>query len=176
MTGLECLREEMKKRGMNKAQCDSKVAAVVLDILANTGNVYSDTWKAEQELAEVRAEYTKVWNELQALKYAHEYSVQQHNAWEREALKKKEELIGYIEAFHNSLADCETEEGADKLRAAQMFVNSVEVKTAYDNTAFIIGLSAILSGGGVGALEELKKINPSLFGEHPIEKSRKYCI
>ena len=31
MTGLECLKEEMKRRGMNQSQCDSKVAAVVLD-------------------------------------------------------------------------------------------------------------------------------------------------
>ena len=29
MTGLDLLKEEMKKRGLNQAQCDSKVAAVV---------------------------------------------------------------------------------------------------------------------------------------------------
>ena len=29
MTGLDCLKEEMKNRGLNQAQCDSKVVAAI---------------------------------------------------------------------------------------------------------------------------------------------------
>jgi hypothetical protein len=46
-----------------------------------------------------------------------------------------------------------------------MFVNSVNIDSKYDNTAFIVGLAAILSNGECGAISELKKINPKLFDE-----------
>ena len=50
------------------------------------------------------------------------------------------------------------------MRRAQMFVNSVDVETKYDNTAFIVALGAILSDGKIGAIEELRKINPRMPG------------
>ena len=65
--------------------------------------------------------------------------------------------------FNESLKNCETPEARDAMRAAQVFVNAVNVDSKYDNTAFIIGLSAILSKNGVGPLETLKKMNPKLF-------------
>jgi hypothetical protein len=43
-----------------------------------------------------------------------------------------------------------------------MFVNTVSVETKYDNTAFIIGLAAILSNGRINPISELKKINKKL--------------
>ena len=61
--------------------------------------------------------------------------------------------------------DCDlmdNEEGRDTMRIAQMFVNMVDVDTKYDNTAYIIGLAAILSRGGISAIDELKKINKKL--------------
>lgn len=63
MTGLECLRAEMEKRGMNKQQQTSKVAAVVLDILSETGTAYTSVYDAEQTLENLKrqiasAEYT----------------------------------------------------------------------------------------------------------------------
>ena len=48
------------------------------------------------------------------------------------------------------------------MRIARMFVNMVDVDTKYDNTAYIIGLAAILSRGGINAIGELKKINKKL--------------
>ena len=68
----------------------------------------------------------------------------------------------YIANFYKALFDCDTEEGKDVMRTAQVFINSVNVKTVYDNTAFIIGLAAILSGGKVGAIEELHKLNTKI--------------
>ena len=53
------------------------------------------------------------------------------------------------------------------MRAAQVFVNAVSVDTKYDNTAFIIGLAAILSKNGIGAMDELKKINSKVFRRKP---------
>ena len=50
MSGLDCLREEMARRGCTKAQIESKTAAVVLDILANSGDKYTKLAETEGEL------------------------------------------------------------------------------------------------------------------------------
>ena len=48
-----------------------------------------------------------------------------------------------------------------------MFINSTDVNTKYDNTAYIIGLASILSGDtNSSPIAQLKKINPKL-GEVP---------
>ena len=54
MTGLECLKEEMKRRGMNQSQCDSKVAAVVLDILSESGTQFTQEWQERKDLDDAR--------------------------------------------------------------------------------------------------------------------------
>lgn len=56
MTGIECLRAEMEKRGMTKSQQTSKVVAVVLDILSNTGTSYTSVYDAEQTLGKLQRE------------------------------------------------------------------------------------------------------------------------
>ena len=43
-----------------------------------------------------------------------------------------------------------------------MFIDSVDVATKYDNTAYIIGLASILSNGSMDAIAELRKINNKL--------------
>ncbi len=58
----------------------------------------------------------------------------------------------YIKKFNKSLNECETKEGRDTLRLAQVFVNSVNAKTSQNNTAFINGLACILSRGECGSL------------------------
>ena len=49
MTSLDCLREELKRRGMINAQIESAVVAVVLDIVANSGDKYTKIREAEHE-------------------------------------------------------------------------------------------------------------------------------
>lgn len=49
MTGLDCLREELEKRGLSKAQINSKAVAVVLDVVARSGDKYTQMWKSEEE-------------------------------------------------------------------------------------------------------------------------------
>jgi len=162
MTGLDCLREEMMNRGLTKRQCDSKVVAVVLDILANAGNEYQKAWECEQQ-------YTKklmhLENELNKIDYKIRRKENELFTYQRQietAKENREHCEDYIDEFNKSLQECETAEGRDAMRTAQMFVNSVDVDTKYGNTAYIIGLASILSGGKVQAIQELKKINKKL--------------
>lgn len=158
MTGLELLREELKKRGFNDHNVNGKLVAAVLDILSNTDHVYSDMVKAEQELDAVRRgvkrksfEYTR-----------REFELKQA---EQDFEQARWEMVQYIEKFNAALSKCETAEGRDAMRRAQMFVNSVSVNSKYDNTAYIIGLASILHNSSIGAIDELKKVNPKLFRE-----------
>lgn len=155
MTGLEALREEMIKRGCTKQQAESKAVAVVLDIVAGTGSAYSDIYSAEKKLAELRGQIDRDKEYLNDLR--REYSLQQKKYIEEESCVKE-----LIEDFNNSIADCETEEAADALRTAQFFINNVDVNTKYDNTAYIVGLAAILSGKKIDPNIELRKINTKL--------------
>lgn len=162
MTGLDCLKEEMKNRGMTKAQCDSKIVAVVLDILSNAGTNHTAEYQAKADLDAVyrairyaKWELENVKQELENVERACEYERKKILEWRDGIEKDVNELL-------SSLEKCETPEGRDRLKAAQMFVNSVTVDTKYDNTAFIIGLSAILSGGKIAPIDELRKINKKI--------------
>lgn len=58
------------------------------------------------------------------------------------------------------LDECETAESRDLMKRAQLFIDSVNVETKYDNTAYIAALGAILSApGSFDCIGELKKIN-----------------
>lgn len=157
MTGLECLKEEMKRRGMNQSQCDSKVAAVVLDILSESGTQFTQEWQERKDLDDAWRELEKEKNDLHC-----ERSCLGNARKEIEDYAKN--VQDYVERFYAGLADCETDEGRDAMKRAQMFVNTVDPKTAYDNTAFIIGLASILSGGKTAAIDELRKINKKIPG------------
>lgn len=164
MTGLECLKEEMKARGLTQAQCESKVAAVVLDILSNSDTNHTEEYQIKADLNKLRKEIaiedgrlqelynyrTEIFEEIKNLR-------KQQEEWQDEVQKNVDEIL-------NQLSECETAEGRDRIKLAQMFVNSVDVNTKYDNTAYIIGLSAILSNGKVAPVEELKKINTKMPG------------
>lgn len=156
MTGLDLLKEEMKKRGCNQAQCDSKTVAVVLDILAESQTTYTDLREAREETARHRgAWYDLIERQRRAQIELDEVNRRINEKRSLEWLEAPE----YVQEFYNAISNCETPEGRDALKAAQMFVNSVTIDSKYDNTAFIIGLASILSQGNVGAIEELKKIN-----------------
>lgn len=157
MTGLDCLYEELEKRGFKVWQVkQSKMLPAVLDILANTGTLYSDLQEARQELDALKSKIADMRTSMLMLQAQRGREIEQFNElWEIAA--------GYIEHFNASLAACETEDGRDAMRAAQVFMNAVSVDTKYDNTAFIIGLAAILSKNGIGAMDELKKINSKVF-------------
>ena len=162
MTGLDCLREELEKRGLSKAQINSKVAAVVLDVVARSGDKYTQMWKSEEEASkrerELEIAIMRAESRLQDLEIRILNAKGALDLYE----EKKRKVEEYVNKFIDSLSDCETPEGRDTMRIAQMFTNSVSVDTKYDNTAYIIGLAAILSKGGISAMDELKKINKNM--------------
>lgn len=154
MTILEEIRAEMRKRGATKQQAEAQWIPMVLEILTENTR-YKDAEQLEEDIK---------WLETNKRQME---SMKRHNEerWaeeKNELMRIKEETEHYIQMFLDGLSDCETEEGADRLRAAQIFVNSVNIDTKYDNTAYIIGLSAILSGGAIAPVEELRKINPKI--------------
>ena len=156
MTGIDLLREELMKRGCTASQTNAKVLPIVLDIVSNSNGKLTDSIEMLNEITEkvnhkkyILEEYKKQIRKLD------EQSLQQIRLIE-EQWKEYDE---YINAFNKSLEECETAEGRDRLRLAQMYTNSVHVQTKYDQTAYIIGLASVISGGNVAPIKALRQIN-----------------
>lgn len=165
MTGLDLLREELIKRGATRQQTESKLVAMTLDVIANTGTENADVWRKEVDETEHlrKTMQEKRWLEKEIVSLQMTLgSLERKKAL---LLEKFNEVYAYVESFNESLNKCDTPEGRDRMRIAQMYVNTVNIDSKYDNTAFIIGLAAILTGGDVKPMEELKKINKKLFNE-----------
>lgn len=166
MTGWECFAEEMRKRGMTETQINSKTAAACVDILAETGTEYLSAYDARKETERIRKtadrELFNVKSECSRFEDLRDTAKREYRELRDLINKATREAEEYFESLNNALEKCETEEGRDALRTAQMFINSVKVDTKYDNTAFIIGLAAILSGKKIEPIDELKKINIKL--------------
>lgn len=156
MNGMELLRKELINRGCTASQVNSKVLPIVLDIVSNSNGEYMD---AAKMLAEIRADVYREKSYLQDLK-AHTKRLQDTANAECHRIKEQwTECDEYIKAFNKSLEECETAEGRDRLRLAQMYTNSVNIETKYDQTAYIIGLASVISGGNIAPIRALKQIN-----------------
>ena len=168
MTGLDCLREELLSRGYSKQQTESKVVAGVLDILTNAGGSYENMDHCERDLDNLRLNIALergVLNDLKnqssdLRKEVNELIAQKHKLIDA----KIESVRNYISEFEKAISECETQEGRDRLKAAQMFINSIEVETSYDNTAYINGLASILSGGSA-SVEKLQRLKGTDFNQ-----------
>lgn len=177
MNGIDCLKEEMIKRGCTKNQIESKTVPVVLDIIANAEDktVFTDLFDAEKRIESLKSEIRDLESELM---YAQnrldginseikgKLPLIKNMREERinGIISANEEIIKYCDHFKEWVSSCETPEGRDQIKKLQLFVNSVEIKTAYDNTAFIKGVSEILSSNAItGDIPEsgLKKVNPT---------------
>lgn len=156
---LEDVRKEMMARGCTKMQIDSKLVPIVVDIVTGMNYTYEDLEISKEQLNAIR-ESIKYWRaNLYAIK--NEYA--QINADKKKAMNElTENAIEYIEQFNKALENTETAEARDRLKTAQIFVNSVNVDTKYDNTAFIVALASILTGGSYEPITELRKINTDL--------------
>lgn len=156
MTGMELLQEELINRGCTESQVNSKVLPIVLDIVSNSNGEYTD---AAKMLAEIRADISEKKSYLQDLSCAIK-RLEARSRYECERIKEQyAECDEYIKAFNKSLEECETAEGRDRLRLAQMYTNSVNIETKYDQTAYIIGLASVISGGNIAPIKALKQIN-----------------
>lgn len=156
MTGLELFKVEMRKRGLTENQINSKGVAVAMDILSESSGTYLHIKEAEDELEELR-------RHIEFLKREQEHKRIDFERMKKELYEERQEFAEYVERFNDSMQNAETPETRDQMRKLQLFINTVDIDTKYDNTAFIAALGAILSGGP-SPLEELKKINPSAFG------------
>lgn len=151
-SGLELLREELKSRGLSYAQIHSKAVAVTLDVLANDGtDKYLQVYELEKTLERLQEEIRK-----------EKMKTQDMQNYRETVMDEIAERAKYIDDFTDKLKQCETAEGRDRMRIAQTFINSVDVDTKYDNTAYIVGLSAILAGAQFDPVGTLKKINKDL--------------
>ena len=160
MTGMDCLKEELIKRGYKAHHIENiKVLPLILDILCQSGNRYSDIARIEEDIRELQKKKDQLTKEVAFLRQNEDWI---KNRIKEYAEKNYVEAIKYIERFFDVLGNCETPEGRDALKRAQMYVNSVSVDTKYDNTAFIVGLAGILTNGGIAPVEELHKINPKI--------------
>lgn len=154
MMTYEEVKEELIKRGFPKSSVEAKYIPHVLDIALGT-DCFVKLSKIEEELERQERRVTEArYNALCRVQHAEDEA----NATVAQMNRDKE----YIANFYKALFDCDTDEGKDIMRTAQVFINSVNVNTKYDNTAFIVGLAAILSGGKVGAIEELHKLNTKI--------------
>lgn len=157
MTGLDCLKEEMMRRGMTKQQCEAKLVAVVLDILTKADCNHEEEYQIKADIESLKQEHQKIQAQIERDRADWQNDVRLYG-------EKVKELDAYLQNFNMALENCETQEGRDRLKLAQMFINSVDVDTKYDNTAYIIGLAAILSRGEIAPIEELRKINKKIPG------------
>lgn len=174
MTGLELLKQEMLNRGCTKAQCDSKAVLIVLDIVSKADGKYLLLAGLESIIRSKRLEITCLNEQIEQLKIDRQKAKKEYEEMEQlrynRKMKKLQETDDYIKQFFEALEQAETPEARDRLRVAQTFINSVDIDTKYDNTAFIVGLSALLSGVQINPLKEIQKINPKITNEYRRER------
>lgn len=166
MTGLDCLKEEMIKRGLTKQQAESKTVLIVLDILSGAEGKYLDLARLEERIEELKEDEEQLKSTIaeyrrKAIACSMELK-QIIDSVNAKAIALYQENVKYIRDFLHVLETAETPEGRDALKAAQMFVNTINVDTKYDNTSFIIGLASILSQGRMAAVEALHRINDKI--------------
>ena len=151
MNGLDLLKQKLREKGYTTSQVESKIVAGVLEIVSNEPGVYTDLYEARKELTRVSAEERRLREQLEQDQKGLR---KEHIAFTAEQC----ELCDYISAFNDALQKCETAEARDAMRTAQVFLNSIEVESAYDNTAMINGLASILTHGNVTEIALLKPV------------------
>lgn len=168
MTLMEQLKAELMDRGYSKQQCEAKVVMGVLEVLSHAEGKYFDLDRLKKEVDQLKHDKATLVIDIDNMRA----SILELTAEHREIIADLNEAaearykstVDYIDQFFTVVRNCETPEGKDAMKKAQLFVDTVSVDTKYDNTAFIIGLAAILSNASDGgfALDELRKINPNI--------------
>lgn len=142
--------------------CEAKSVALALKVLSES-DAPMELYVTEQDIREAK----KRLDEINKRIFRAERNLEEINRVAEEKASAVKDLLKetkeYIERFEESITQMETPEARDALKTAQVFINSVNVDTKYDNTAFIVGLASLLTRTPVDALTELKKINYKLF-------------
>ena len=166
MTGIECLQQELLNQGFTRKQTESKVLIGALGIISKNPDRYSEEDRLLEEVKQLKERKTNL--EETVNEYERKYRVCKSELdsiimkVNEEADRQYKQTKEYIDSFFKAIEECETPEGRDAIKTAQMFVNSVNVNTKYDNTSFIIGLATILAQGNIAPIERLQKINEKI--------------
>ncbi len=161
MTSKELLVQEFMKNGYTSESSarqgvNSKAAETLLGIIANNPDKYFQADDLEKDIV-------RLTKERDNLKRSVDYLRRDIDVLKSTLAQMREEEASFVERtdeYINGLLNAETAEGRDAMRKAQLFVNSVDIDTKYDNTAFIIALGEILAQSPAGgAIDKLKKIN-----------------
>ena len=172
MTSLEELKQEMILRGAKANQVNGKTVAMVLDILSNSNSINTNEWESEQKVKRLEERKSQINKEIERLNEEAKKARELKDTELRNVYKNIEErergiqdMIQYCKDLKQSIEQCETEEGREKVRLAQVFRNSVNVGIGVaDSAAYVLGLAMLLTGcdlrGGVNALKE---IDPDIF-------------
>lgn len=150
-TGKELLFQELRERGLTEQQIKSKAVAVVLDVIANDGtDRYLNAKEIDDEITRATSALATFTAETRIRRRLDEQNIQvlteRRKNLEKNIQTMRAEFDEYVAEFGKSLEAMETPEQRDRLRAAQIFVNSVEIRTDANNTAYIHGLALLLSG------------------------------
>lgn len=159
---LQELRGKLYEQGLFKQSVESKAVTMAYGIMTGTETTAADIAENEILLRKTKTAISDCERELSYKRWNFEREKEDIEKYKQSFDKKRQEIEGYISEFCKKLEQCETAEARDAMRIAQMYINSVEVETKYDNTAFIVGLAAILTGKTMEPVEELKKINKNL--------------
>lgn len=150
-TGKELLVDELRERGLTEQQIKSKAVAVVLDVIANDGtDRYLNAKEVDDEIARKNIDLRNTASEIKHRKWMIEREIEalkeRRDNLEKNIKAMRAEFDEYVAEFGKSLEAMETPEQRDRLRTAQIFINSVKVRTDGNNTAYIHGLALLLSG------------------------------
>lgn len=168
----EDMKNRMREMGIKESTINSKCFETCVLILteAQEGITGIDLCKVKNELdakhKELECKATRLANR-EAFLINEERRIQ-NLPRDTQALVDKanadiEERLSQLKSAIDRLNECETPEGRDLLRRAQLFIDMTEIQTKYDNTAYIVALGAILSApGSMDCIKELKKINRKL--------------
>ena len=167
MSGIELLRERLTELGLNKAATHNKAVELTVAVIANGDDV--DATIAFKELLD---QYRISSDVLKCKQAALNDKLSELSIYERSLSEKEKEiskssrileeqriqLTQMIDDFKDCLCECETAEGRDAARKAAFFIANTNVNTAYDNTAFINGLAALLSDTQSNLPDNIKKV------------------
>lgn len=163
MTGREILNQKLKAKGLTDVQIKSKAVETTIAVLAEETDGTNYSALIQDAIQEYRVARNNADAEARRY-YAREAEISDqkkaNSAREQDLIKSAngiKNLLIDLEKVYDEILELETAEQRDRTRTARFFMDSVNVNTVYDNTAYIKGLSAILSGKEIPADEQSEK-------------------
>ena len=163
MTGREILNQKLKAKGLTDAQINSKAVETTIAVLAEETDGTNYSALIQDAIQEYRVARNNA--DAEARRYSAKAEAlsdnERANSARRKDLEKSandiKNLLIDLEKVYDEILELETAEQRDRTRTARLFMDNVNVNTVYDNTAYIKGLSAILSGKEITPDEQSEK-------------------